>query len=80
MRTARVGLSTVTLDITDALDLSELLDAVDGWLAASHTDHNRPDPSATRRLRRQLIDFSHLLIFGEGDLTGPDEQDRRSAR
>ncbi len=79
MRTALVRLSTVTLEMNDALELSELLDHLDRWLAEadSTVQADLQRFAAGRKLRcprQQLFGFSQLLVFGEGD-TGELDDD-----
>ncbi len=79
MRTALVRISTVTLDMADALDLSELLDNLDRWLAeADPTIRADLQRFATARAiyspRLQLAGFSQLLVLGEGDVGDPDDE------
>jgi hypothetical protein len=81
MRTATSRVMTVTLDMTDAMELSEILDYVAQWLTttsepAVHADLARfaLDPAAPRDLSRILIGFSRLLVFGEDD-TDDEEQE-----
>ena len=82
MRNALVRISTVTLDINDALDLSELLDHLDRWLTdadeAVGDDLQRFAAGHTLRCpRQQITGFSQLLVFGEGDTGEPDDHDDR---
>jgi len=79
MRTATVRVMTVTLDMVDAMELSEILDYLADWLRTSsdavHADLARfaLDPAAPRDLSRALSGFSRLLLFGEDDTD--DEQE-----
>lgn len=87
-RHAQLRISTVTLDMGDAIELSELLDYLAQWLgladdtvradlAAFALDHG-----AIRSVREHLVSFARLLVFGsaplEPDLDDdqPDELDR----
>ena len=70
MRNALVRLSTVTLDMPDAIELSELLDYLAQWLAVAD-DHVRGDlnafawdQGAMPIVREQLASFARLLVFG----------------
>lgn len=83
VRTAHVRLSTVTLEIGDALELSELLDYLAQWLGvadpAARADLSTFawDQGAIRSVREHLVSFSRLLVFGhapvEPDLDGDNE-------
>lgn len=81
---ALVRLSTVTLDMTDALELSELLDYLAQWL--QHTDaHVRADLAAYAwddralpQVRQRLAAFARLLVCGHASFDLDDlglEQD-----
>jgi len=70
MRNALVRLSTVTLDMTDAIELSELLDYLAQWLELAD-DHVRADlaafawdQGAMPMVRERLTSFARLLVFG----------------
>jgi len=70
MRNALVRLSTVTLDMTDAIELSELLDYLAQWLELAD-DHVRADlnafawdQGAMPMVRQHLTSFARLLVFG----------------
>jgi hypothetical protein len=74
MRTAACHAMSVTLDMTDAMDLSEVLDYLAQWLTttpepAVHADlaRFRLDLAEPRDLARTLTGFSRLLVFGEDD-------------
>jgi hypothetical protein len=80
MRTATCRVMTVTW-MTDAMELSEILDYLAQWLTttsepAVHADLARfaLDPAAPRDLPRTLTGFSRLLVFGEDD-TDDEEQE-----
>lgn len=80
MRSALVRLSTVTLDMPDALELSELLDYLAQWLELAD-DHVRADlaafawdQGAMPMVRQQLTSFARLLVFGHAD-GDPDDLD-----
>jgi len=83
VRTAHVRLSSVTLHIGDALELSELLDYLAQWLGvadpAVRTDLATFawDQGAIRSVREHLVSFSRLLVFGyapvEPDLDGDSD-------
>ncbi|MBW3648790.1 MAG: hypothetical protein KY440_13650 [Actinobacteria bacterium] len=81
MRTARCTIGSVTLDLIDAMELSEVLDYLHDWLrganAAVHDDLHRfaGDQQATQLIQRRLMAFSHLLVFGEADIDDePDDE------
>ena len=84
VRTAHVRLSTVTLHIGDALELSELLDYLAQWLGAADPAVRADlatfawDHGAIRSVREHLVSFSRLLVFGhapvEPDLDGDGRQ------
>ena len=70
MRNALVRLSTVTLDMTDAMELSELLDYLAQWLCLAD-DNVRADlnafawdEGAMPMVRERLASFARLLVFG----------------
>ena len=68
---ARCTTDSLTLDLIDALELSEVLDYLHDWLrgagAAVHDDLHRfaGDQQATQLLQRRLTVFSQLLVLGE---------------
>ncbi|TAL13386.1 MAG: hypothetical protein EPN99_15375 [Frankiales bacterium] len=79
MRNALVRLSTVTLDMTDAIELSELLDYLAQWLELAD-DHVRADltafawdEGAMPMVRERLVSFSRLLVFGHADFDLDDD-------
>jgi hypothetical protein len=81
MRTALVRLSTVTLDMTDAIELSELLDYLAQWLELAD-DHVRADlnafawdEGAMPMVRERLASFARLLVFGHAGFDLDDERD-----
>jgi len=83
MRNALVRLSTVTLDMTDAIELSELLDYLAQWLELAD-DNVRIDlnafawdQGAMPLVRERLTSFARLLVFGhaDGDLGDLDDLD-----
>jgi hypothetical protein len=85
MSTAQIRLATVTLDMGDAIELSEMLDYLADWLniagdgvradlARFALDHTAPG-----YLPGELTRFSRLLIFGH-DGTGEDEQEQGGDR
>ncbi|HVM15099.1 MAG TPA: hypothetical protein VM287_12340 [Egibacteraceae bacterium] len=81
MRNALVRISTVTLDMTDAMELSELLDYLAQWLAVAD-DHVRADlnafgwdEGAMPLVRERLASFSRLLVFGHADFDLDDDSD-----
>jgi hypothetical protein len=81
MRNALVRLSTVTLDMTDAIELSELLDYLAQWLELAD-DHVRADlaafawdEGAMPMVRERLASFARLLVFGHADFDLDDELD-----
>lgn len=70
---ARCTTDSITLDLIDALELSEVLDYLRDWLdgasAAVGEDLRRfaGDQQATQLIGRRLSVFSQLLILGEAD-------------
>jgi hypothetical protein len=85
MRNALVRLSTVTLDMTDAIELSELLDYLAQWLEHAD-DHVRADlnafawdEGAMPMVRERLASFARLLVFGHADFDLDDELDEQEA-
>jgi hypothetical protein len=81
MRNALVRLSTVTLDMADAVELSELLDYLAQWLELAD-DHVRADlnafawdEGAMPMVRERLASFARLLVFGHADFDLDDELD-----
>ena len=81
MRNALVRLSTVTLDMTDAIELSEVLDYLAQWLKVAddhvHADLNAFawDEGAMPLVRQRLASFSRLLVCGHADFDLDDELD-----
>ena len=81
MRNALVRLSTVTLDMTDAIELSEVLDYLGQWLQAAddsvRADLNAFawDEGAMPLVRERLASFSRLLVFGHTDFDPDDDDD-----
>lgn len=77
---ARCTTDSLTLDLIDALELSEVLDYLQDWLrgagAAVHEDLHRfaGDQHATQLLQRRLTVFSQLLVFGEADDHSDDDK------
>jgi len=79
MRTSTVRTNTVTLDMNDAMELSELLDYLAQWLAQAD-DHVRADlikfacyQGAMPLARESLISFARLLVLGHAPVTAdPD--------
>ena len=78
---ARCTTDSLTLDLIDALELSEVLDYLHDWLrgagAAVHEDLHRfaGDQQATKIVQHRLTAFSHLLVFGEADTDDePDDE------
>jgi len=78
MRTARTtysktGNGTITLDLLDALELSEVLDYLRDWLTAAgehvRADLNRfgCDDHATRTVCSRLSAFTELIVTGQAD-------------
>lgn len=78
MRTARTAYSktgngTITLDLLDALELSEVLDYLRDWLTAAgehvQADLNRfgGDDHATRTVCSRLSAFTELIVTGQAD-------------
>lgn len=81
MRNALVRLSTVTLDMTDAMELSEVLDYLAQWLELAD-DHVRADlaafawdEGAMPLVQQRLASFSRLLVCGHADFDLDDEPD-----
>ena len=78
MRTARTiisktGNGTLTLDLLDAMELSEVLDYLQQWLKAAgedvRADLNRfgCHDSATATVCERLTAFSELIVTGQAD-------------
>lgn len=83
MRKALVRVSTVTLDMTDAMELSELLDYLAQWLCVAD-DHVRADLSAFAcdegampMVRERLSSFARLLVFGHAPFDTDQESDEQ---
>lgn len=81
MRNALVRLSTVTLDMSDAIELSEVLDYLAQWLQVAD-DNVRADlnafawdEGAMPLVRERLTSFSRLLVFGHADFDPDDDLD-----
>ena len=81
MRNALVRLSTVTLDMTDAMELSELLDYLAQWLELAD-DRVREDlaafawdEGAMPLVRERMVSFSRLLVCGHADFDLDDDLD-----
>ena len=87
MRTSTVRLSNVTLDMDDAMELSELLDNLAQWPAQAHDSVRADlisfawDEGAMPLVRERLTSFARLLAFGHArfatdDLYGdhPDDE------
>lgn len=78
MRSARTSLSktgngTLTLDLLDAMELSEVLDYLNDWLRGADA-HVRADlhrfgcdNNATTTVCRRLSAFAELLVTGQAD-------------
>jgi hypothetical protein len=78
MRTARTNYSktgngTITLDLLDALELSEVLDYLRDWLTTT-SDHVRADlhrfgcdDNATKTVCNRLTAFTELIVTGQAD-------------
>ena len=70
---ARCTTDSLTLELIDALELSEVLDYLRDWLrgasAAVGEDLRRfaGDQQATQLIERRLSAFSQLLVLGEAD-------------
>ncbi len=70
IRTAHVRLSSVTLDIGNAMELSELLDYLAQWLGIAGPAVGEDlkncawDQGAIGSVREHLVSFSRLLVFG----------------
>lgn len=78
-KTAKCTDGSVTLELIDALELSEVLDYLFDWLHGA-SDAVRQDlitygshPNAVRIVKNRLTAFSQLLIWGEADLEQDDE-------
>ena len=73
MRNALVGLSTVTLNTPDAMELSELLDYLAQWLELADDRVGADlaafawDQGVMPLVRQQLASFSRLLVFGHAN-------------
>ena len=83
MRNALVRLSTVTLDMTDAIELSELLDYLAQWLELAD-DHVRADlnafawdEGAMPMVRERLASFARLLVFGQAPFDTDQDLDEQ---
>jgi len=80
VRTAHVRGSTVTLDIGEALELSELLDYLAQWLGIADPAVGADlaafgcTPGAVQTVREYLVSFSRLLVFGHAPIH-PDLDD-----
>ena len=81
MRNALVRLSTVTLDMTDAMELSELLDYLAQWLELAD-DRVRADlaafawdEGAMPLVGERMVSFSRLLVCGHADFDLDDDLD-----
>ena len=76
-RRAQLRASSITLDIGDAIELSELLDYLAQWLGLADpvvsADLSRFawDHGAIRSVRQDLVSFAQLLVFGQA-LVEPD--------
>ena len=78
MRTARTifsktGNGTVTLDLLDALELSEVLGYLNDWLTGTSDDVRADlhrfgcDDNATQTVCRRLSAFTELIVNGQAD-------------
>ena len=83
---ARCTTDSLTMDLIDALELSEVLDYLRDWLrgagAAVHEDLHRfaGDQQATQLIQRRLTVFSELLVFGETDDQTDEDVDQDPCR
>ena len=83
---ARCTTDSLTLELIDALELSEVLDYLQDWLrgagAAVHEDLHRfaGDRQATQLIQRRLTVFSQLLVLGEADDHSDDDGDQDPCR
>jgi hypothetical protein len=81
MRTAQVRLSTVTLDMADALELSELLDYLAQWLGVAgepvrvDLENFAWDEGAMPMVGERLASFARLLVFGHAPSENDDDLD-----
>ncbi len=81
VRTAHVRISSVTLEMGDALELSELLDYLAQWLGvadpAARADLSKFawDQGAIRSVREHLVSFSRLLVFGHAPVEPDLDED-----
>lgn len=81
MRNALVRITTVTLDMSDAIELSEMLDYLAQWLAVAddsvRADLNAFawDEGAMPMVRERLASFAGLLVFGHADFDLDDDSD-----
>jgi hypothetical protein len=86
MSTAQIRLTTVTLDMGDAIELSEMLDYLADWLRTAGDDVRADlarfalDHTAPGYLPAELTRFSRLLIFGHDGTTDDQEQDQEDDR
>jgi hypothetical protein len=86
MSTAQIRLSTVTLEMADAIELSEMLDYLADWLGIAGDDVRADlarfaaDHTAPGYLPGELTRFSRLLIFGYDGTTDQHEQEREEGR
>jgi hypothetical protein len=81
MSTAQIRLTSVTLDMGDAIELSEMLDYLADWLRTAGHDVRADlarfalDHTAPGYLPAELTRFSRLLILGHDD-TPEDEREQ----
>jgi hypothetical protein len=86
MSTANIRLTTVTLDMGDAIELSEMLDYLADWLGAAGHDVREDlaqfalDHTAPGYLPGELTRFSRLLIFGHDATSNDQEQGQEGQR
>ena len=81
MRNALVRLGTVTLAMTDAIELSEVLDYLAQWLEVADDSVRADlaafawDEGAMPMVRQRLASFSRLLVCGHADFGLDDDPD-----
>ena len=81
MRNALVRLSTVTLDMSDAIELSEVLDYLAQWLQVADDSVRADltafacDEGAMPMVRERLASFARLLVFGHANFDDDDDLD-----
>ena len=88
-KNAKCTHGSVTLELIDAMELSEVLDYLFDWLHGASDPVRQDliafasDPHALQVVRSRLVAFSQLLVFGEADFDehdDPDDRDHRDSR